>query len=169
MSNHFKKTRAEQKNAKLLEVIKLNNTKKFYDFIKSKPKSDLKLPPRMMFKNKVYSGDNQVLQVFATVAKESSTDPTIEDGVEISSEYISMRYAAKAALGIAHMSELEMVPLNGDTFRRLLRDVTLNKSPDSNGVASEHILFGSEGTLEVVMEMKKRMKYGKLGLKLLNC
>ena len=27
VSNHFKKTRAEQKNAKLLEVIKLNNTK----------------------------------------------------------------------------------------------------------------------------------------------
>ena len=107
----------------------------------------------MMFNNKVYSGDNQVLQVFATVAQESSTDPMLEEGVEVSNEYISMRYAAKAALGIAHMSDLEMVPLNGDTFRRLLRDVTLNKSPDSNGVASEHILFGSEGTLEVVMEM----------------
>ena len=45
------------------------------------------------------------------------------------------------------------VPLNGATFRKLLRDATLNKSPDSSGVASEQILFGSDGTQDVVMEM----------------
>ena len=63
----------------------------------------------MIFKNKVYSGDRQVLQVFATMAKESSMDPMVEDGVEVTPEYVSMRNAAKAVLGIAQMSDLEMV------------------------------------------------------------
>ena len=42
VSNHFKRTRVEQKNAKLIEVIKLNNSKNFYNFIKSKPKTPTK-------------------------------------------------------------------------------------------------------------------------------
>ena len=44
LSNNFEhyKNLSEQKNAKLIEVIKLNNSKNFYNFIKSKPKTPTK-------------------------------------------------------------------------------------------------------------------------------
>ena len=95
------------------------------------------------------------MEAFAKVAEDSAIDPMLNVGERVSQEYQSMRGAVKAALGIAQLDNTQMIPFDDETFRRLLKELPPNKSPDCCGVQAETIMYSHDMTIELIMEIEK--------------
>ena len=101
--------------------------------IKNKEIQRQSMPKTLKYKGISYI-KNKVLKGFSIVTTDQAKDPMTIPDAKITKEYLDMRHAANLAIAEARMDDTEILPLDRESFKALLKRIPKEKAQDSKGI-----------------------------------